>query len=231
MKAPVKHESGRDTWEGPWDGLEVTPEEPNTSCWLTGQSLETVRAGSPNFDYKKASDLMPHTWILECLELYKIDGTLSASINLDRAVEDNSTVEAKIFRDTCEASVLLTYSSWSCFTGFITCYILKINVRCNWQMRQILSSLGYDKVGSHCSASGNHMCSNSRLTTGPLNASPAPSSALPDFKWFPKNAWKSWKQSSKSIKSLRKGSDSFFFPFVLALPSAQTMVHLCFRRY
>ncbi|XP_076733794.1 uncharacterized protein LOC143414044 [Maylandia zebra] len=31
-------------------------------------------------DYKKAYDSMPHSWILECLELYKINGTLRAFI-------------------------------------------------------------------------------------------------------------------------------------------------------
>ena len=31
-------------------------------------------------DYKKAYDMMPHTWILECLDLYKINRTLTAFI-------------------------------------------------------------------------------------------------------------------------------------------------------
>lgn len=46
--------------------------------WLTGQSLETARANGPILDYKKACDSVPHTWTLECLELYKIHRTLRA---------------------------------------------------------------------------------------------------------------------------------------------------------
>ncbi|XP_076592755.1 uncharacterized protein LOC143324285 [Chaetodon auriga] len=44
-------------------------------------------------DYKKACDSMPHTWILECLDLYKIDGTLGAFIKNSMALW-KTTLEA-----------------------------------------------------------------------------------------------------------------------------------------
>lgn len=47
--------------------------------WLMGQSCETVRLGTPTYvlqDYKKAYDLMLHSWILECLKLYNINRAL-----------------------------------------------------------------------------------------------------------------------------------------------------------
>ena len=65
--------------------LAITPEWPSISYWLTGQSSETAIPEAPTcaptwIDYKKAYDSVPHTWILECLKMYKINTTLTAFI-------------------------------------------------------------------------------------------------------------------------------------------------------
>ena len=57
MEAPVRH---------------------HCSYWWTGQCPETVRIDNKKaykeaMDYKIAHDLMPFTWIQECLKLYKIN--------------------------------------------------------------------------------------------------------------------------------------------------------------
>ena len=63
----------------------LTPEEPNTSYWWTGQSLKTVRpriptCALPGLTTRKRKDSISHAWILECLELYKTIRTLRALI-------------------------------------------------------------------------------------------------------------------------------------------------------
>ena len=73
------------TQAGSRKGLLMIPEEPNNNYWLTVQSLATFKTRKINqcivwIDYKKAYDSIPHTWILKCLELYKIDRTLRAFI-------------------------------------------------------------------------------------------------------------------------------------------------------
>ena len=73
--------------------LVATPEEPNTSYWWTGTGRTNLCP--PWIGYKKAYDSMPHTRILEYLELYKINRTLAKSLHQGHDLRQITEVSIK----------------------------------------------------------------------------------------------------------------------------------------
>lgn len=76
------------TWPNSWAWLRkelaAIPGKPSTTYWWTEQSPRTARPcrptwALPGLTTRKAYDSIPHTWILECLEIY-INRTLRSFI-------------------------------------------------------------------------------------------------------------------------------------------------------
>lgn len=99
LEAPVRHQSSKDGGHMTQDVSRKesvgTPGAQRTTYWLTGQRLET------DGQTHQTSSPMPHAWILESLELYKMNRTLRAFVQSSMGLwktnlEDNVRPPAEV---------------------------------------------------------------------------------------------------------------------------------------
>lgn len=128
------------SWSGTWVNtqaqlrrtLGITLKGKNTSPWLIEQYTRTkirkINLSPACNDYKKASSSLSHTWILECLVLYKANSALITFIG-------NSVGLWKTTLDGCSKAIGPS-SAWPGFPAMISRYYFDEISVAKWLQRE-----------------------------------------------------------------------------------------------